>query len=227
MMKQGLCTLRDSQRGLHSSMSCNCSCEVCGPDSEKCEAHSHVHDSLTDMWNACVCAKEELDKWHRLDCLMGRCPDCGVTKFDFCPYELSMCANQKLKWKCFDKLTVGVDEESGQEKKRIQEVFKETSPGEFVAYLKTKVGAFVTHNFVANWQDFECRKMMDNLPCGVLISHIDFAENYSFAIQNEVQSMHWFSTSITILVHITLCKIPAGVDGEEGGIVKTYTLLYK
>lgn len=61
---------------------------------------------------------------------------------------------------------------------------------------------------------------MDNLPCGVLISHIDFAENYSFAIQNEVQSMHWFSTSITILVHITLCKIPAGVDGEEGGIVK-------
>lgn len=51
-------------------MSCNCLYEVCGPVSEKCEAHFHVHDNLTDMWNACVCAKGEVDKWHELDCLM-------------------------------------------------------------------------------------------------------------------------------------------------------------
>jgi hypothetical protein len=40
---------------------------------------------------------------------------------------------------------------------------------------------------------------MKNVPEGVLVSHIDFAENYSFAIQNKVQSMYYFSTSVTIL----------------------------
>jgi hypothetical protein len=47
---------------------------------------------------------------------------------------------------------------------------------------------------------------MENAPARVLISHIDFAENYTFAIQNEVQSIHWFSTGISILVHITLLR---------------------
>ena len=49
----------------------------------------------------------------------------------------------------------------------------------------------------------ECRLSMKEMPRDVLLSHIDFAENYSFEIQNEVQSMHWHSTQISILVHIT------------------------
>ncbi len=38
---------------------------------------------------------------------------------------------------------------------------------------------------------------------GFIVLVIDFAKNYSFAIQNEVQSMHWHSYQISILVHIT------------------------
>jgi hypothetical protein len=48
--------------------------------------------------------------------------------------------------------------------------------------------------------------MMKNIPEGVVVSHIDYAKNYSFAIQNEVQSLYYFSTSVTILVHITMWK---------------------
>jgi hypothetical protein len=38
---------------------------------------------------------------------------------------------------------------------------------------------------------------------GFVISMIDFTKKYSFAIQNEVQSMHWHSYLIFILVPIT------------------------
>jgi hypothetical protein len=31
---------------------------------------------------------------------------------------------------------------------------------------------------------------------------VDFVENYTFETQNEVQSMHWHSYHISILVHI-------------------------
>jgi hypothetical protein len=44
---------------------------------------------------------------------------------------------------------------------------------------------------------------MDNFPLDSILSQIDFAENYSFEMQNEIQSMHWHSFQITILVHIT------------------------
>lgn len=44
---------------------------------------------------------------------------------------------------------------------------------------------------------------MDNFPLDTILSQIDFAENYSFEMQNEIQSMHWHSFQITILVHIT------------------------
>ena len=38
---------------------------------------------------------------------------------------------------------------------------------------------------------------------GKILSLIDFAENYSFRNQNEIQSEHWFNFQLTILVHIT------------------------
>ena len=96
--------------------------------------------------------------------------------------------------------------ETGQPKKRLREAFKEILVHEFLSYMEKTVTTFVTHNFKARWQDEQCQLMMKNIPEGVLVSHIDYAENYTFAIQNEVQSMYYFSTSVTILVHITMWR---------------------
>jgi hypothetical protein len=41
-----------------------------------------------------------------------------------------------------------------------------------------------------------------------IISMVDFAKNYSFQVQNEVQNMHWHSYQINILVHITFQSNP-------------------
>jgi hypothetical protein len=87
--------------------------------------------------------------------------------------------------------------------------------------MKPKLQNYVKHNFVAKWQDEQCRQMMKNLPADVIISHIDFAENYSFMIQDEIQSMHWHSTQVTILVHITLRRVFLDdADEGDGEIVK-------
>jgi hypothetical protein len=41
-----------------------------------------------------------------------------------------------------------------------------------------------------------------------IILVVDFAENYLFEIQNEVQSMHWHSYQVSILVHISFRHNP-------------------
>ena len=65
--------------------------------------------------------------------------------------------------------------------------------------------------------------MMCNLPGWIIVSHIDFAENYEFQIQNEVQSMYYMSEYVSLLVHITLQKIS---DGEGELVTKKHTHYY-
>jgi hypothetical protein len=40
-------------------------------------------------------------------------------------------------------------------------------------------------------------------PQDCIVFVVDFTKNYNFQMQNEVQSMHWHSYQISILVHIT------------------------
>jgi hypothetical protein len=52
---------------------------------------------------------------------------------------------------------------------------------------------FIKHKFVARWQDSQCRLAMSNLLEDVLLLDIDFVENNTFQIENEIQLMHWYS----------------------------------
>jgi hypothetical protein len=108
----------------------------------------------------------------------------------------------KLSWRRFEIGVVGQIDD-GQPRKWIKEVFKETSTKDFLAYLKPNLQKFIKHNFVACWQDSQCRLAMFDLLEDVLLSHIDFVKNYTFQIENEIQSMHSHSFQVMILVHIT------------------------
>ena len=48
-----------------------------------------------------------------------------------------------------------------------------------------------------------------------MVSVIDYVENYSFKVQNKVQSMHWHSYQVTILVYIMWVKSPNSNPEEE------------
>jgi hypothetical protein len=210
MLREGVNYLRLLTTGLHTHAKCQCNCVVCGGHDRgdgSCGAHSNLYKGTTGLWEAIVCDKMDDALWHKYDCLMGLCTNCGISKFPLCPLEENSPADYSVKWKCFEKTVVGQTED-GQPKKRIREVYKSTSGEEFLNYLKPNLEKFVTHNFVARWQDSQCENAMRDLPSDSILSHIDFAENYSFQIQNEIQSMHWFSHQVTILVHLTYRKNP-------------------
>ena len=202
MLREAYNTMRDAMKGVHTFISCTCLCSVCSDAPEdSCSAHLTKCDGVTKFWEQIVCPKGESEEFHKLECLMGSCSQCGVDSLQLCPNEEANAAF-KLKWRCFSYEVVGVNDD-GEPRKRIQEVFMETSCVEFIDYLKPKLKEFVRHNFVARWQDVQCRVSMKELPADAILSHVDFAENYSFEIQNEIQSMHWHSSQIPILVHIT------------------------
>ena len=91
----------------------------------------------------------------------------------------------------------------GKVLKKLNLVYQKTTADVLFDYLKPKLQAFVTHNFVAQWEDAQFKKSIRLFPKDTVVSVVDFAENYKFEIQNEVQSMHWHSYQVSILVHIT------------------------
>jgi hypothetical protein len=78
----------------------------------------------------------------------------------------------------------------GKEKKKLKLISKSMSSIEFIDYLKPKLQYFVHHNFVSCWQDRQFRECLKHFLIDTIISEVEFAENYNFEVQNEVQSMH-------------------------------------
>lgn len=69
---------------------------------------------------------------------------------------------------------------------------------EFVEMLVENLDALTTHNFVAKAQGSFFKSSKENLDETNCIIVLDFSENYSFVVQNAVQSFHWNNQQCTI-----------------------------
>lgn len=136
---------------------CECHCVVCGDHDDEdectsCTARELTYSGLTVFWQSCVCPMEIGEIWHKRDCLLGTCAMCGVTRMlPTCPAEEF--GDQIVKWRCYGDVVVGVNEHTGEEKKRIREQYNETTCADFFKYFKPKLQAFIRHNYVVRWQD--------------------------------------------------------------------------
>jgi hypothetical protein len=199
-LKDGFNNMR--RRFLHTS--CNCNCDVCGARGPEtpCWASSSTVEGVRAMCDLVLCSKLESMDFHKLDCIRGNCTDCGVWKLQLCPHEVDPNSTILIPWRKFENVFVGQNSEGG-DRHALRLEYKTTPPSEFIAFLKPKLAKFVAHNFEAKWQDAQFKSCLENLSSDQVLSVIDFAENYSFTWQNEVQSQHWQSFQVTILVHIT------------------------
>jgi len=140
------------------------------------------------MWESILYPKDQFLEWHRRECLVGDCDLCGIDNMAICPTEEDGSSITLVKWKHFSMGQIITKRKV--EKKRLQLVDKSTVSSELIAYLKSKFQFFVGHNFVARWQDKMFKSCSENFLVDTLVSIVDFVENYTFEIQNEVQSMH-------------------------------------
>jgi hypothetical protein len=155
-----------------------------------------------------MCPKVEDAEFHNLLCIRGECINCGFTKLKFCSRELDPDCQTMVTWRRFENVLVGQNDEGG-DRHALRLEHKSTSPSTLISYLQSKLAEFLIHNFEAKWQDAQFKSCMENLAPHEVVSVVDFAENYSFKDQNEVQSQHWFSFQVTILVHISFRLNPA------------------
>jgi hypothetical protein len=61
---------------------------------------------------------------------------------------------------------------------------------------------FILHNFLARWQDVQFKELLETMLERAMVLCVEFSENYTMRIQNEIQNMHWHNFQISIMVHI-------------------------
>ena len=193
--------------------SCFCTCKICNADvdaSVGCVATTLLKSSITKTWENVLCAKAEKDAFHALPCLMGTCNKCSAEKLECCPRELVE-TSKSVTVKIFEDIEVGINRKGKKQRRKVL-TFKEMSYSDVLRDFKTYLQKFIRHNFISRWQAEQFKQSVQTFPEHVVVSVIDFAENYTFQEQNEIQSMHWHSNQITILVHITYIHIAGEVQ---------------
>lgn len=69
---------------------------------------------------------------------------------------------------------------------------------DFIAYFLEKLKALIPHNFLSQQQSSFIKDLKNNLAVNEFLVSLDFAENYSFIIQNAAQGFHWNNSQATI-----------------------------
>ena len=60
-------------------------------------------------------------------------------------------------------------------------------PMDLVEKFRVKFQNFIKHNFVYQWQATQFKNCVTEFPSDVIVSVVDFAENYTIKEQNEIQ----------------------------------------
>jgi hypothetical protein len=103
------------------------------------------------------------------------CWTCGVGKLSFCLEELNGIDECPIQWRRY--VLEETRSKNGKPLKKLTLVYKNTFLDEFIEYLKPKIWRFVTHNFVARWQDKHFKTCVKSFPTNCIVSVVDFAKN--------------------------------------------------
>ena len=72
------------------------------------------------------------------------------------------------------------------------------SSEDFVESLIQMLQKYMKHNFITKMQSSAYKMTKEDLKEGQMIVFCDFAENYSFVVQDEIQSFHWNNSMVTL-----------------------------
>lgn len=159
-----------------------------------------IHENVNLIWNSLKKLHIEGDVSQYTEKLLcdaeNRTDDCYLR---VCP-------------RCIDLSLLETDFTDQLEAKEISEIFfeqwkstdrcniepKRLPSADFVPFLADKLSKLIKHNFIKDKQSQFLKNSKKNLKAGEAIVICDFSENYSFVLQDEVQSYHWNNAQCTI-----------------------------
>lgn len=154
LLKQALNRWREKH---HEASDCHCICASCLHFLPcmlldegiviRCEAPKTMLSSVREWCEEIVCLRATGEIWHKKNCIMGKCKECGVKKLGICSTE--EVADTPIAWETFEytqleksgkRNTDGNEEKPG---KRLRMVYMETTVLQF--FQKVSISSQYSH----------------------------------------------------------------------------------
>lgn len=148
----------------------------------KCIFHEILVTNYIDILNSVICVEPTRD--------------CYFKKCNFCPGIENIVSQieETLLENNIKSLTY--QQWLNTDRSSLETVTQEAN--DFLNNFKQQLNVLQTHNFIAKNQNKFLKDLKFNLKIGEFIVIGDFSENYTFIIQNAIQSHHWNNSKTTI-----------------------------
>jgi hypothetical protein len=95
------------------------------------------------------------------------------------------------------------------------------TPQAFLAKLKDDMTAFLKHEFTTKWQAQQFKLCLETFCTEEVVVLMDYSENVPIEYFEEVQSLHWVTSAITLLVFVVYYHAADSTPSSRN-IVKEY-----
>lgn len=147
----------------------------------------------------------------KYDCMMGVCPDCSNTDMlqEFLQEELED-MEEDLSYKQW----------TSTDRSNLIDVVQNTE--DFIETLLDKLVVLKKHHYTAKAQALFLKEQKENLKDTECIVLADFAENYSFVVQDESQGFHWTKSQATLHPFVVYFKENGKVIPKSLCVISDY-----
>lgn len=194
-----------------------CLCEVCTNVELKLRSLTSMSVKLKsdtrlgnkyDAVKKTLCEKEEADRFHKMECVQRKCERCGVEGLvDFYKplVQTAKLTNEIATYMKWERVT---KHKNGKAVTKVMPVRHRKSVGALILELTEETKSLSEHLFVASWQQAQFSQLLKNIPPSWTVLNMDFAENYTCIMQNEVQSGRWGHNQVTVHPTVAYYRCP-------------------
>ena len=131
---------------------------------------------------------------NNLQCMLRVCPDCT----DKISFETILKKNLFINYENVDFEDDTITYKEWTQQDRAELISKTCTFEELLNSLVIKFNALLPHHYIAIKQSEYIKNLKNNLNNDTALILMDFSENYSFVIQDEVQGNYWSKKSCTL-----------------------------
>lgn len=177
---------------------------------ENVKVYSHLSELVSDT----LCPLSDSASYHKKACIERTCTSCGVKKLELLrEEEKGSNSDNQVQWQRFEYVDIA-------DKRKLKIVTKQTSVSEMFAYFLKLLEEYPAHQFWASWQNRQMQNLLQNLPLNHVCAVHDYSENYSCQHQDQIQSLYFGQTQVSI--HVTvLHRHAVPIDNEPESSVIT------
>lgn len=141
-------------------------------------------DDYKQLIALCVCGISNME------CMLHRCEHCPGSP------ALENYLNRQLKDLIESDEAIVCKQWVQQDRTSL--ITREFVAGDFVSTLLTRIDKLTEHHFISKHQNNYLRILKESLKVGEIIVLLDFAENFTFIVQDAVQGYYWENTQVTL-----------------------------